>query len=696
MSSPRPVLERASRSPSWAGSRLGQLFALVGLTGLAISQPLLSVLGENPSLFVFDNVDGWRITAFALAVAVVPPLVLWLAVIAIGLVSRRVADIVFVGMVAVLGACAAVQLVKWLGLDNAAVAWSSAVVAATALGVAMVRVSMVGEWLRYLAVLPLVAVLLFVFASPSGELRQQRGAVERAGSDAATPVVFLMLDELPTKTLLDPSGGIDRVRFPHLATLADEATWYRNYTVQSGWTEISVPSILSGEEPKGGLAGLWTDYPNTLFSLLAPTHPLTAFESMTELCGFPDCTDGDAAGSSEPRTGDLVATTAKLWRDRVTPGAGTQQLDLGQFGEQVTEEGSNAPDPSDPTRAMERILRGLGSRPSRAQSFLDSLHPDENGLYYLHLLYPHQPWTVGPQGRPYVDDESVVEEPTAWDVALQEQRHIWQTRYTDQVVGQVLDRLREIGLYDRALVVVTADHGVSFDGGRTEGRRVTEDTISDLAYAPLFVKVPGQTEGAVDDSNLTSLDLLPTIADVLGVEIPWAVSGHPADSQEVRNRGETKQIYDFFSPSSTTWDRILEFDESAKPTIDGRAIGPIPDGASPVAGLVATIGLQDELGRPVDELEPTAVATLEAPSLRAFQASIGPYAPVNAVVEGSVSDGPVEGRVLVALNGTIVTAAPLEAGRFRALVPPASVSHVGNAVRAVLLDRGQVTELDLR
>jgi hypothetical protein len=42
---------------------------------------------------------------------------------------------------------------------------------------------------------------------------------------------------------------------------------------------------------------------------------------------------------------------------------------------------------------------------------------------------------------------------------------------------------------------------------------------------PMFVKLPGQKEGRADDRNVENIDLLPTIADVLGIEIPWKPDG---------------------------------------------------------------------------------------------------------------------------------------------------------------------------
>jgi hypothetical protein len=89
-------------------------------------------------------------------------------------------------------------------------------------------------------------------------------------------------------------------------------------------------------------------------------------------------------------------------------------------------------------------------------------------------------------------------------------------------------RLHRVGLWDKALVIVTPDHGISFRGGDLR-RRPTRKNLAELAFTPLFVKLPGQQEGRVVDSrHVSTLDILPTIADVLGIRIPWHVDGSSA------------------------------------------------------------------------------------------------------------------------------------------------------------------------
>ena len=91
-------------------------------------------------------------------------------------------------------------------------------------------------------------------------------------------------------------------------------------------------------------------------------------------------------------------------------------------------------------------------------------------------------------------------------------------------------------MWDRALVVLTADHGVSFRVKPTPAppfvlgrlgyrRELTTENAEDIVTVPLFVKYPGQSEGRTDPEWGRTIDILPTIADVLGIRLPFKVDG---------------------------------------------------------------------------------------------------------------------------------------------------------------------------
>jgi arylsulfatase A-like enzyme len=110
------------------------------------------------------------------------------------------------------------------------------------------------------------------------------------------------------------------------------------------------------------------------------------------------------------------------------------------------------------------------------------------------------------QRRAEVDEAYRSSQRDQYDVAV---------RYTMDELGRLLERLRQRGLYDEALILVTADHGeelydhLGFGHGFTLHREVL--------HVPLLVKMPGQQEARVVEEWTSLLDLLPTILEVAGV-----------------------------------------------------------------------------------------------------------------------------------------------------------------------------------
>ena len=182
-------------------------------------------------------------------------------------------------------------------------------------------------------------------------------------------------------------------------------------------------------------------------------------------------------------------------------------------------------------------MLGDNGRPGRFEDWLRDIRPSSQpALNFKHVLLPHVPWQYIPDGRGYLRgggrpaglaDEQAMKQPFL--VRQLYQRHLLQLGYTDRLLGRLIARLEETGLWDRALVVVTADHGVSFRVGQSDRRAVTAENVEDIAPIPLFVKAPGQDRGRVSTGPVQTIDVLPTIADALGVRMPWKVDGRPAE-----------------------------------------------------------------------------------------------------------------------------------------------------------------------
>jgi len=99
-----------------------------------------------------------------------------------------------------------------------------------------------------------------------------------------------------------------------------------------------------------------------------------------------------------------------------------------------------------------------------------------------------------------------------------------QMTFVDASVGMMIDKLKELGLYDDSVIVFTADHGDY--GGRYGIIEKTGSFHEVLLRIPGMVKLPGTKGGESIEADISNIDMMPTIFDYLGY-------GYPADVQGV-------------------------------------------------------------------------------------------------------------------------------------------------------------------
>ena len=97
--------------------------------------------------------------------------------------------------------------------------------------------------------------------------------------------------------------------------------------------------------------------------------------------------------------------------------------------------------------------------------------------------------------------------------------YLGELAWVDAQIGRVLERLDELGLAARTLVVVSADHGDEFfeNGGIGHRRTLAEEVVR----VPLLLRLPGVLRaGSVPSLLVSHADLAPTLLDLLQVEGP--------------------------------------------------------------------------------------------------------------------------------------------------------------------------------
>src|SRR6266511_4431721 len=532
----RGLLDRLPSALWWA------LLELFVLCGFVVTQPLLDVTGKAPDFFLFHRLDRGGIVTLALLVAVAPALLLWVAQVLARVVGgERLRGWVHVVMVAGLLCVLAVEVGKKLLPLRGRRLVVVAVVVAVVATLGYVRWSGLRLWLRYLAPAPLVFVLVFALLSPTSKLiLPSHGGtgsvpVRTHPGRPLPPVVVVFFDEFPLQALLDSKGEVDGRVYPNFAGFAGDATWYRNATGLSGWTPYAVPAMLTGRYPSKrrlNAAPVAQVYPDNLFTLFGHYYNLKVSETVTQLCPPASCGQtGSPSGFTE-----VAKQTAKLFKDIASPI--DVPVDPATIGENPF--ATSTATPQDPRALFSNLGQDQAARFDR---FLDSIKPADTQptLYFLHVLMPHAPWKHLPDGRTYGDPVGrPVTGSGLWPDAvtkLNHERHLMQLAYTDSLVGKLLDRLKERGLYDKSLVLMTADHGSGFSAA-VRSRALGGGDAPTLVWVPVFIKPPNQTKGRVDDRNWEQVDLLPTVADIAGLTIPWKVDGFSGTGAPKRTRTE--------------------------------------------------------------------------------------------------------------------------------------------------------------
>lgn len=520
-------------------TRFERFSALAVLTALGLTWPVLELLGQNAEFFLARRSPKLEIVALALAATLVIPTVFGL----IGIVPGRFGVWLAAGGIAITAASLARLYLARLTMPVAI-----ELVLALALGTvttwAFFRFSGVRQAARYLLPAPLLLLAMFLLAMPAGAvIREPDSAVGNpVPVDEPVPVMMVVFDEFPVASIIDPEGDLREDRFPNFARLASDGVWYRNAMTVHQQTEHSVPAMLTGTVPGQSQTPVTGQYPFNLFTALRTSHDLHVREAITQLCPRQLC--GGLAGSPtslvrdvgvvaghvllpEPATRDLPPID-EGWGDFRTVAGDFDAR--GEFND-LLELGMRRPI----DEMLAEIDEGIGARPP---------------LYYLHTLIPHHPWQYLPDGRsyPYVVGANPASEAGGWIddeflVAQAMQRHLLQVGYADHVMGELIGALEREGAYEDALVIVVADHGISIKPGVDHQRTVTDTTVGEIAAIPLFVKYPGSRGGGVvDDRRALTIDILPTIADVLEADLPGDVEGssllNPApDRQETTTHG---------------------------------------------------------------------------------------------------------------------------------------------------------------
>jgi len=147
-------------------------------------------------------------------------------------------------------------------------------------------------------------------------------------------------------------------------------------------------------------------------------------------------------------------------------------------------------------------------------------HQKENMFLFLHFYDPHrsydapEPYKRMFLKKPYPQEDSI---------DYQQGMYAGEVAYTDNCIKVVIDKLKQLGLYDSTLIIITADHGEMFFQHKevTHGYYIYQGNVR----VPLVFKVPGVSTSRRIEKTVGLVDIVPTVCSLMDIKGQYTFQG---------------------------------------------------------------------------------------------------------------------------------------------------------------------------
>lgn len=330
---------------------------------------------------------------------------------------------------------------------------------------------------RYKKVLGTVALGLGLMSCGYDRVEGGQGEVSRPAN-----VIVLTADDLGWKDLGCYGNG--DIETPHMDSLAREGALFENAFVAAPSCSPSRAALITGQYPHtNGVTGLTHRYPKKSLK-----------KSSITIAG--ELKDAGYATAIDGKWHPAVFSPVRWF------GYDKRMTGFGLF------QGSWDIDDAEDAKSFIRKNR---ERPFYLEMNFIQNHRIDHGKFYYSEEYPVDPDAISIPENYALPDWPEIREDLA--------KFYSQTMEMDAIIGEVLNELEELGLRDDTMIILLSDNGQPYPGAKT--------THYDRGIGtPLLVSWPDEIgKGIVIDDLVSSIDIMPTILDGLGLEIPGAVEG---------------------------------------------------------------------------------------------------------------------------------------------------------------------------
>lgn len=395
----------------------------------------------------------------------------------------------------------------------------------------------VQTYLAYFGAVSVIMTLLFL--QHGSMVDRPPAAVQKTGSPGP-PVFMIIFDEL-SYDLVARDGRVDSASFPNLAALSTDGLWFTNATSNHWMTEWAVPSLLTGHK-------VATPATPSLFEKLPAGYHVRMVE--TEMMVENWLRGRDTSNIESFHGKSYFLQSQPVYTARYVADLAYQPF----FGHTVEFQSVGMLLSVFPSVAMVSTRAYHMTLFYEMASFLKTVDAKiaPGQFSFWHASVPHTPFIFAADGSMRPDTGTFF--PTDRRLWRSEYKEVManyraQAQFADHILGIFVDRLRKENLYDKAIVVVVADHGLRIWGDLYRHIDLT-------ARVPLILHGPGITPG-VCSLDVQLIDLVPTLLDILKTPYkPADFEGVSAFSASRPQRRKVLEIYprDFaYDEKTNSW-----------------------------------------------------------------------------------------------------------------------------------------------
>lgn len=341
-----------------------------------------------------------------------------------------------------------------------------------------------------------ILVISFISDYDRSSTTQAKQAVQLPG--APKHVILIVIDTLRADAI--SSINSNTMSTPNIDALADDGILFNNALSTSPWTTPSVASILTGLSPLAHRTmTVKSKLPDECFTITEyfdQQNYQTAGFAQNAMLINKNFEQGFDIFKHQKFSKVLFLHQKLLWKFR---------------------------------KNKDEIFTRPKWITDQAIEWLDD-NIKQHTFLYIHYLDPHHPYRpidrYLPKGnvpKKIGESFSSFRSVRSGHLVLTQPEKIWvnslykaELANVDDNIGTIINHLKNKGIYDKALIVLTSDHGEEF--WEHDNIEHGHTLYNELLHVPLIIKMPSQTSKRIIDSKVTINSIVPTVLDICNIE----------------------------------------------------------------------------------------------------------------------------------------------------------------------------------